>query len=67
MEELEYKISQLIDNELEDSEQTELFNSLASDRNARQIFTEFMEIKKEIGTYYSGKNAASSMGRTTCI
>jgi len=57
MEDMGYKISQLIDNELEDSEQTELFNSLASDRNARQIFTEFMEIKKEIGTYYSGKNA----------
>src|ERR1035437_8871824 len=57
MEEMEYKLGELIDNELEESEQTELFNSLASDRDARQIFREFMNIKKDIGTYYSGKNA----------
>ena len=54
MEELEFKISQLVDNELDDSEKAELFKALADNKTGRQIFSELLNIKKAIGSYYSG-------------
>ena len=56
MEELEYKISQLVDNELSDLEQAELFDEFANNIEARESFREFLKIKKEIGSHYSGFN-----------
>ena len=61
MNDLDYKISMLIDNELDNSEQTELFKMLANDNNARQTFAEYMNMKKEVGSYYSSKTADVTM------
>lgn len=54
MEDYEFKISQLIDNELPTEEQEELFLFLSQNEDGRKIFTDFMNMKKEAKSYYSG-------------
>lgn len=53
MNEIELKISQLIDNELNDAEQSDLFETLSQNKNARIAFGEFINVKRETAVYYS--------------
>lgn len=53
MEDIEMKISQLVDNELSDTEQIDIFDILAKDQKARQIYSEFLKLKKEIAKHHS--------------
>lgn len=57
MNEIEFKISQLIDNELNDTEQSELFEILSQNKNARDAFNELMDIKREAAICYAGSTA----------
>ena len=56
MKEIELQISQFIDNELTDTEQKELFTTLAESENARRILSDFMQLKKETSNYYASIN-----------
>jgi hypothetical protein len=56
MEDIEIKLNQLVDDELCDSEQIEIFESLAKDHKARQIYSELFKLKKEITKHYSNAN-----------
>jgi hypothetical protein len=53
MKEIELQISQFIDNELNDTEQKELFAVLAIDRNARQTLSDFIQLKKNISAHHN--------------
>ncbi|MFA7421421.1 MAG: hypothetical protein WCZ90_17190 [Melioribacteraceae bacterium] len=53
MEELEMKISQLVDNELSDTEQIEVFGVLANDEKARQQYSKLLMLKKEVSKHHS--------------
>jgi len=57
MNEIEFKISLLIDNELNDLEQSKLFEILSQNKNARGTFNEFINIKREAAICYSGSAA----------
>lgn len=54
MKDYEQKISHFVDNELSANEQKELFRFLSESEEARQTLTDFMEMKKEVKTFYSG-------------
>ena len=56
MKDYEFKISQFIDNELSVNEQQELFRFLSESQEGRQTLTEFMEVKKEMKSFYAGMN-----------
>ncbi|MCF6269193.1 MAG: hypothetical protein L3J41_05765 [Melioribacteraceae bacterium] len=56
MKDYEFKISQFVDNELSESEQKELFLFLAENEAGREVLSDFIEIKKEIKSFYSGMN-----------
>lgn len=62
MNEIEFKISQLMDNELNDSEQSELFEILSRNKNTRVVFNEFMNIKREAAICYAGSFANLDLG-----
>lgn len=53
MEDIEMKISQLVDNELSDIEQIEVFCTLAKDQKARLIYSELHKLKKEVAKHHS--------------
>ncbi len=53
MEDVEMKISQLVDNELSDYDQIEVFGLLAKDQKARQIYSELLKLKKEVAKHHS--------------
>lgn len=52
MEELEMKISQLVDNELSDTEQVEVFGLLANDQKARQLYSKLLKLKREVSKHH---------------
>jgi hypothetical protein len=54
MKNYELKISQLIDNELSTEEGKELFFSLSENEEGRRIFADFIDMKKEAKSYYTG-------------
>lgn len=54
MKDYEIKISQFIDNELSIDEQQELFCFLSENEDARQTLIDFMEVKKEAKSFYTG-------------
>ena len=56
MKDYEFKISQFVDNELSANEQQELFRFLSESEEARQTLVDFMEMKKETKSFYSGMN-----------
>jgi hypothetical protein len=53
MNDIELQISQFIDNELSDEAQKKLFEVLTEDKSARQILSDFMQLKKGISKHYS--------------
>jgi len=53
MEDVEMKISQLVDNELSDTEQIKAFDMLAKDQKARQIYSDLLKLKKEVAKHHS--------------
>jgi hypothetical protein len=57
MKDIEFKISQFIDNELSDAEQKDLFGVLAEDQKARQMLADYMKMKKDTSTHYKNINA----------
>jgi len=57
MKDYEFKISQFVDNELSANEQQELFRFLSESEEARQTLVDYMEMKKETKSFYSGMNA----------
>jgi len=56
MKDYELMISQFVDNELSVSEQQELFLFLAENEVGREMLSDFIEIKKETKSFYSGLN-----------
>lgn len=52
MKEIDFKISQFIDNELSDAEQKELFAVLSENKDARQTLAEFLRMKKDTSKHY---------------
>jgi len=57
MKEYEFKISQFVDNELSANEQKELFLYLSESEEARQSLADFIEMKKEVKSFYAGMNS----------
>jgi hypothetical protein len=56
MKDLEFKISQFIDNELPADEQKELFLYLAEDADARETLSDYMQMKSEARQHYESIN-----------
>lgn len=53
MEDLELKINMLADGELSNSEQVELFAELSNNEEARKIYNEALNLKRNVASYYS--------------
>lgn len=56
MEDIEFKISQFIDNEMPLEEQGVFFKELSLNAEARFVLNDFLVMKKEISGHYSGMN-----------
>ncbi len=52
MKEIELQISQFIDNELNDDAQKKLFEMLAEDKSARQMLSDFVQLKQKIAQHH---------------
>ncbi|KAF0153580.1 MAG: hypothetical protein FD143_112 [Ignavibacteria bacterium] len=53
MESLEIKISQLVDNELDETEQIAVFSVLANDSKARKAYSDLLKIKREVTNHHA--------------
>jgi hypothetical protein len=56
MKETELQISQFIDNELNDDAQKKLFEVLTEDKNARQMLSDFLQLKQRIAQHHESIN-----------
>jgi len=56
MKDYEFKISQFVDNELPANEQRELFLFLSENEDGRKMLSDYMEMKKESKSFYTGMN-----------
>ena len=64
MKDYEIKISQFVDNELSVNEQQELFHFLSDSHEAQQTLIDYMAIKNEAKSFYSGLHTEMGNSKT---
>jgi len=64
MKDYEFKISQFVDNELSANEQQELFRFLSDSHEAQQTLIDYMAIKNEAKSFYSGLHTEMGNSKT---
>lgn len=65
MEEIEFLISQYVDGELSSEEQKQLFKELSLNSEARKLFEEYLNLKKQINKSFNKKIADSFINTDT--